>query len=185
MPYNMFSYNKNRKDGYSAVCKECKRQYDKEYREKNRAKIKENKAKYVRDNRDQVNERRRNSDRVKKLKERTKADPCFKLKNILRSRLHSALNGKSKCNRTENYLGCSVEEFKAYIESKFKEGMSWDNYSFYTWHLDHIKPCALFDLSREDEIETCFHYTNYQPLWAKENLSKQAKYKGVNYSKRG
>ena len=57
-----------------------------------------------------------------------------------------------------------------YIESKFKEGMTWENYG--TWHLDHIYPCSKFDLTKEEEQRICFHYSNLQPLWASQNMSK-------------
>ena len=71
-------------------------------------------------------------------------------------------------------LGCSVPEFKDYIAGKFQIGMSWDNQG--KWHLDHIKPLSAFDLNdRKQFLEAC-HYTNYQPLWASENLRKGAKY---------
>lgn len=54
--------------------------------------------------------------------------------------------------------------------------MTWENYGFYTWHIDHIRPCASFDLSDPEQQKICFNYKNMQPLWAHENLSKHAKY---------
>lgn len=75
-------------------------------------------------------------------------------------------------------LGCTIQEFKIYLENKFKEGMSWKNRS--DWHIDHIKPCASFDLSKEEEQKKCFHYTNLQPLWARENILKKDKYEHAN-----
>ena len=50
--------------------------------------------------------------------------------------------------------------------------MTWENHTTHGWHIDHVKPCAVFDLSKPEEQKKCFHYTNLQPLWAKENLSK-------------
>jgi hypothetical protein len=69
-------------------------------------------------------------------------------------------------------LGCSINFLKKYLEDRFKEGMLWRNYGIYGWHIDHIIPCYNFDLSKLEEQNKCFHYSNLQPLWAKENWSK-------------
>ena len=71
-------------------------------------------------------------------------------------------------------LGCSIEEFINHMESKFTNGMTWDNYGVLGWHMDHIIPCASFDLTDEKQQRECFHYTNLQPLWHYENRAKQA-----------
>lgn len=83
----------------------------------------------------------------------------------LRKRLNKLLkfNGKSHIVN----LGCSVEQLKKYLESKFQVGMTWDNYG--KWHVDHIKPLSKFDIANYKEA--C-HYTNLQPLWAKDNIRK-------------
>jgi hypothetical protein len=89
----------------------------------------------------------------------------------MRTRINHALKGKyKKSKRTRELLGCTVEEFKKYIECKFKPGMSWENRHLI--HIDHIIPCSSFDLTKPEEQAKCFHYTNLQPLWASENLSK-------------
>jgi hypothetical protein len=100
-------------------------------------------------------------------------DINFKILERYRKRLWDALKGNNKSASTLNLLGCTVEFFKNYIEAKFVSGMSWDNYG--EWHIDHIKPCASFDLSVDSEQIACFHYTNLQPLWAKDNISKGAR----------
>ena len=92
----------------------------------------------------------------------------------LRSRIWKALKGNFKTDTTKKLLSCTLEEFKIHLESKFKEGMTWDNYGL--WHIDHIKPCASFDLICPVQQLACFHYKNLQPLWALENLQKSAKY---------
>jgi hypothetical protein len=79
-----------------------------------------------------------------------------------------------KYNKFYTYLGCSKQDFILYFQAKFKEGMTWENHG--EWHIDHIKPCASFNLLDEEEQKKCFHYTNLQPLWASENLSKGSKY---------
>lgn len=96
-----------------------------------------------------------------------------RLKVILRTRLYKAVNGIAKCDHTVKLLGCSIESFKIYIESKFEEGMSWENYG--KWHIDHIIPCSLFDLNRPEHQKTCFHFSNLQPLYASENRHKSDK----------
>ena len=87
--------------------------------------------------------------------------------------------GTSKSAATLELLGCSVEELKKHLENQFIKGMTWNNYGLHGWHIDHIKPCASFDLTKEEEQRKCFHYTNLQPLWAKDNLSKSNKYQLV------
>jgi predicted nucleic acid-binding Zn ribbon protein len=66
----------------------------------------------------------------------------------------------------------SKSELLSYFESKFKEGMTWENYGWYGWHIDHIRPCSSFDLTNSEELKKCFHYTNLQPLWGMDNMSK-------------
>ena len=68
-------------------------------------------------------------------------------------------------------IGCEIDYLIYYIQCKFTDDMSWDNYGSF-WHVDHIHPCSSFDLSKEDEQRKCFHYKNLQPLWAVDNLRK-------------
>jgi hypothetical protein len=96
--------------------------------------------------------------------------PELRIKAALRQRIRRVLKGKSKSASSMTLLGCSLNELKSYLENKFKPNMTWENYG--EWHIDHIRPCASFDLLIPLEQEKCFHYTNLQPLWAKENLEK-------------
>ena len=98
-----------------------------------------------------------------------------KLSLRLRTRLRVALKHHYKAGSAVRDLGCSVPELKQYLESKFQPGMTWDNWSHSGWHIDHIKPLAKFDLSNQEELLKACHYSNLQPLWAKDNLSKHAK----------
>ena len=75
-------------------------------------------------------------------------------------------------------VGCGIDALKKHIELKFQDGMSWDNYG--KWHIDHVRPCSSFDLSKPEEQSKCFHYSNIQPLWAEENLRKGAKLEWQN-----
>lgn len=92
-----------------------------------------------------------------------------KLAHNLRSRLYDSIKGK-KIGSAVKDLGCSIEELKKYLESQFQLGMTWDNYG--KWHIDHIEPLSKFNLSDKEQFMKANHYTNLQPLWAKDNLRK-------------
>ena len=157
---------------------------------------KEHYRKYARNNREEINARRRekykdeeyrehklainresyhrNSEEfMKKYKYRLQNDIQFALTRRLRSRLSNIMRRKHKTGSFIKDLGCSIDEFKVHIENQFVEGMSWENRD--EWHLDHIIPLASFDLTNRQEFLQACHYTNIQPLWATENLSKGVK----------
>jgi hypothetical protein len=103
-------------------------------------------------------------------KNRKAKDPLFKLTTLLRCRLHHILSGRIKSMSTEEMLGCSWEEAKKHLEKQFSDGMSWENHGVNGWHIDHIIP--LSSANTLEELKNLFHYTNLQPLWAFDNLSK-------------
>lgn len=105
---------------------------------------------------------------------RKQNSPKYRLEKNLRNRVRRALNGKRKFYRTSALFGCSTLGLRQHIESQFVLGMSWENYGT-AWHVDHIKPCAKFDLRDLEQQKLCFHYSNLQPLWAIDNLRKGAK----------
>ncbi len=108
---------------------------------------------------------------------RHKDEPEYKLMKSIRwglARISKNLK-KNKKLRSIEYLGCSLEEFKEYIEKLWEEGMSWENYGLYGWHIDHIIPLDWF-LKNDQNPWKANHYTNLQPMWAKENLSKGNKF---------
>ncbi len=107
-------------------------------------------------------------------KKKRAEDPNYKLKAYCRFRIWSALKGLQKSKRTMKLLGCTIDELWTYLESKFTEGMTKENHG--KWHVDHIIPCASFDLSDPEQQEKCFHYTNLQPLWAIDNMKKHTKF---------
>jgi len=121
------------------------------------------------------NESRRKYNR-EYLQRKRKEDKQVALRDNLRTRIRTSLKSSNlkKCTKTEQLIGCTVQKVKEHLESLFQPGMSWDNYG--EWHVDHIKPCSLFDLTNEEEQKECFHYTNLQPLWAKDNIRKSNKY---------
>lgn len=101
----------------------------------------------------------------------------YRLERVLRSRLAMALKGvkgKKTCSALK-LLGCSVPCLENHLESLFKPGMTWENHGP-VWHIDHIKPCAAFDLTDLEQQKICFHWSNFQPLFALENLQKSDKY---------
>jgi hypothetical protein len=107
------------------------------------------------------------------------SDINFKLKSNLRSRFNNALNTNAKSSSVIKLLGCSIEDLKLYLKSKFYGEMTMDNHGSY-WEIDHILPCSMFNLSKPNEQEKCFHYTNLQPLTKLENRIKGSKLCGAN-----
>ena len=108
--------------------------------------------------------RQKLSETMKAYEKKRKAhDPVFKLTKTLRSRLGCALRNQSasKSTRTFELTGCSILELKQHLESKFQDGMTWENHG--EWHVDHIRPCASFNLTDEAEQRACFHFSNLQP----------------------
>jgi hypothetical protein len=124
--------------------------------------------KYYHANRDKIKATKRVYGRKKR-----QTDPLFRLQSNLRARIHQALKSKKPhSNRTMKSVGCTIEFLKGWLESRWQQGMSWDNYGNHGWHVDHVIPCKVFDLSDLEQQKQCFNYTNLQPLWAKDNLLK-------------
>lgn len=145
--------------------KSSKAAADQRYYRKHKAKIRIRKREW----------QRRNMKRIcLKNTRRKKTDVHYHITCNLRARLNQAIRKCYKAGSAINDLGCSVEEFKSYITTLFKEGMRWENYG--EWHLDHVKPLCSFDLTKRDEFVKAVHYTNYQPLWAEDNWSKNGRY---------
>lgn len=105
-------------------------------------------------------------------KTRPLVDERFRLARNLRKRLRTALRDNFKTGSAVEDLGCSIDDFKIYLESKFTDGMSWDSYGRQGWHIDHILPLSKFDLSDPNELKKACHFTNLQPMWWKDNLRK-------------
>lgn len=102
------------------------------------------------------------------------ANPLLWLKLGLRARLSKALAGTLKSSPTLELLGCPIAALQTHLESQFRPGMTWENYGP-VWHVDHLEPCAKFDLSDPAQQRECFNFSNLQPLFAEENLRKAAK----------
>lgn len=147
-----FNNRKTGKFGKSSICKVCQNIKIKNYRKSNIEKIRQVKNKWR-------NNRRKN-------------DPLYKLECNVRSRIYDFLKVRNlnKNNKTFEIIGCTPNELKNHIEKKFMDGMNWDNYGYYGWHVDHIIP--LDSAKNEFDIYKLCHYTNLQPLWWEINLKK-------------
>jgi hypothetical protein len=147
-----FTINKSSSDGLSSVCKECESIRRKKNRKKKKSKFQKREREYY----------------YNVLKKNIQSRIAYSLRN----RLKQVLKNNYKCGSAVDDLGCSVTELKVYLELKFKDGMSWENWGRLGWHIDHIIPLSSFDLTDREQFLKACHYTNLQPLWAKENLSK-------------
>ena len=120
--------------------------------------------------------RENNREHVRKYyRNRLKTNEQSRLRNQIAARVYKVLSRVRtyKNNSTLNLLGISLDGLKLHLESLFLPGMGWHNRS--EWHIDHKRPCASFDLTDSEQQKQCFHYTNLQPLWWRDNLSKAAK----------
>jgi len=156
---------------------------DKKYYEQNREYILKQRKKYVEKNKEQVylsnyksyhkHIEKRRKYRSEYFKERQINDSVFdlrvKVSDLIRISIKN--NGFTKKSKTYKILGCSYEYFKSYIENQFQEGMTWDNHG--EWHYDHIIPIS--SAQTEEQVYKLNHYTNFQPLWAEDNLRKSNK----------
>ena len=188
-----------KRGNFTAVCVTCSKEMNKlrysqnrdcfllqkrEYTLKNKDIIKIRNQKQYLKNREQRLEYQKNYNKENKEILRPKmaaraikkyhSDIFYKIKSNLSIRMRKFF--KKNGSRTVDFIGCSIDELKCHLESKFQDGMSWDNYGLHGWHVDHIRPCTSFDLSKREEQEKCFHYTNLQPLWAIDNIKKSNKW---------
>jgi len=173
-------------DKLDNICKVCESERKKKYYKKPGVKELKNKTRQIwrKKNPERVHRSDKRNRQKRKLNGKHRAyrnkryrnDDHFRLRIILASRLTKALksNGVQKTTSTMKLCGCSLDKLQQHLESQFTDGMSWENKG--EWHIDHIKPCAAFDLTDVEEQKKCFHFTNLQPLWALDNIRKGAKY---------
>lgn len=140
------------------------------YRLENSKRIAEGVRKWKQENR----ARRQRVDRIWKKRQR-ETNPDWRMRQCLSKRVWDALRGiTKKGTKTQDLVGCSFSDLRGHIQSQFQPGMTWDNYG--QWHIDHIRPCASFDLTDPEQQRACFNFKNLQPLWAADNLRKGTKY---------
>jgi hypothetical protein len=172
-----FGKHKLTKDGLNTVCKECRINVTRKYYKDNFKSVMEQKKIYTKNNSVHILERQK-----KYTKDRKKKDPVFNLTINIRSRLRGYFKAKGISHKlsksTQEIIGCSPQELREHIENKFVDGMSWDNYGYNGWHLDHIIP--LCSGNNKEEIFKLNHYTNLQPLWAMDNMKKGGRINNIN-----
>lgn len=204
MPLSLFFKDKYASDSLTSKCKNCFKEYyltnnkrirtqQTAYKIENREKHLEGTHKFYQEHKDQwVKRAQDNFEEIKHYQkeyrashseeinqqraERKKKDPLFRMSLNLRTRLNIALK-KTHWNKSvkfNDYIGCTLEELKTHLEKQFKPGMTWENNTLTGWHIDHIIPLA--SAKTEEELYKLCHYTNLQPLWAKDNLRKHSKY---------
>jgi hypothetical protein len=161
---------------YEQANREARREYNRVYYAENREAKAEHKRRYYAENKEALNEynRKYRKDNRESLNEyhrdKYANDPLFRLSKICRKRLWDGLKSLSldKSRPSCEYVGCSWEDLRAHLEGQFVDGMTWENQG--EWHIDHIVP--LCSATTEEELLKLTHFTNLQPLWAFDNLSK-------------
>lgn len=150
-------YLNGAKKGLRSECKICSSQRRKTYYKDNKKKIIKQTSTYTQN--------------------RMKTDPAFKIERKMRNRLYHALKSADvvKRQRTMKYIQCTPSFLVDWLKYQLYDGMTFKNYGK-AWHVDHCKPCALFDFSNEQEIFECFHWSNLRPYLASKNLHKHKSY---------
>jgi hypothetical protein len=191
---NWYQANREKTRADREANREANKEKLKAYQLANRERIRATNTAYRLANKDKLNAtntvyRLANKEKLKAYRQSDKAKAyrlANKLCESLRGRCSALLKqagigkdiltGSKMTQHVINLLGCSIKEAAKHIELQFVEGMSWSNYNYWTWHIDHIRPCSSFDLLDPAQQAECFHYTNLQPLWAEDNLAKGAKW---------
>lgn len=170
---NICEFNKDKysSDGFRYRCRECTSSEYKKYYYVNRETEIKRQVNYQKSNLEKTHSKRNERHQIK-----YETDVLYKLKINLRNRVKLFLKSKNfnnKLNKTYDILGCTPEQLKKYLESKFIEGMTWENHKHDGWHIDHIIP--LSTAKNVDEVHKLCHYSNLQPLWCGENYKKSDK----------
>jgi hypothetical protein len=168
------------------------------YYEENRVKVLSQMKEHRQKNKEKINQKRRddypkyaarireytinNREKINKAAaiycaNRRQTDIAYRILYNIRTRICIAIKTtrSHKITGTAKLIGCTIPELRRHLERQFLPGMSWDNWARDGWHIDHIVPCACFDLSVPDQQKECFNYKNLRPMWATDNLKKGAK----------
>jgi len=194
-PLNTFGIRSKEKDGLNPSCKECIKKQDKKYYSTSRKdymkqhnqkqEVKEYNKQWIEENKDRFKENRErwNKDNKEKIKEYSLVyskkiyhnNIDYKISLNLRNRLNDALKNNIKTSSVIKLLGCSLEDFKLYLEQQFLPEMNWKNHGT-IWEIDHIKPCFIYDLTDPKQQQECFNYKNLQPLFKTTKIAKSLGY---------
>lgn len=155
--------------GVFPYCKECCKKRDATWRRRNKERDRARYSAWSAENK----KHRRDYQRVWAQNSR-RTTIHGRLKNNIRARIAIALAGKAKSTSITKNFGCSLSDLRAYLEQKFTNGMTWENYGRGGWQIDHIIPLAFFDLSDPAQLRTACHFTNLQPLWEQDHFHKTA-----------
>ncbi len=142
-------------------------EYKRKYFQENKHSIYEYRKEYKKANAEHIN-----SYMNAYMKKRYKDDLNYRIKSICNKRLRDYIRNKTK--QTMEYVGCDVDFLRMWLEYLFVDGMTWDNMGA-VWHIDHVRPCNSFDFNNEDEVYECYNWSNLQPLFALDNMSKHNK----------
>ena len=146
--------------------KESRHAYDKEYRKAHKQEISTRMVEYNKSYKQNHREERKEY-RKNKFEE----DLNYKIEHNVRSKLHTFFKSKDD-NLYSDLVGCSLNQFKRWLEYNFDRNMNWSNYGAY-WHMDHVIPVCVFDLSNDEHLKFCFNWKNTRPLEASVNVSRK------------
>lgn len=190
-----FGKNKNAKDGLRWSCKKCDSEYGKEYRQNNPIKVNKARKKWREANFEYPKEYRENNPEKEKARfnkwrednlghyrkyhkeyqrEKKKNEPIFKLNCNLSNAIGGSLRGNKNGRHWEGLVGYTLDDLKEYLESLFMKGMTWENYGRNGWHIDHIVPISLFNITsvKCKGFRACWALENLRPMWEGENIRK-------------
>ena len=184
-----FTKRKASKDGLCFYCKACLKEYrqanresileyQKQYSEDNKEAAAEYQKQHYQANKEAIAERKKqhyqaNKEKRNKYERKRRAEnPTVRMIGNLRRGLCQAMDGTSKPKKTMEFLGCSRKQFKKHLSAQFEEGMTLENYGSDGWVIDHIMPVSRFDHSEPEQVAICWHHTNMQPLWDRDNKIK-------------
>ncbi len=195
------AYNKENRDERREKDRDRVKAYNEKYTRENKEQIRAQQLGYREERRELIKEKMReynarpsSKERMRNWREENREviqakvteyhrnrrhnDAEFHLQSVLRGRIRRAIVNQfgKKAFKTMELLGCTTSEAREHLEAQFLPGMTWENFGYRGWQIDHIRPCDSFDLTDPEQQKQCFHYTNLQPLWASDNRQKSNKW---------